>query len=301
MGEAEFARRKALEDHVRARRGEGQGKGLFRIEGKIDIYGIIKRCLQISGFWKRAHRNYFDVQVVHREWFFSRLPREFNGLRILHLTDLHADLHPDFADSVVSTLKGVECDCVVVTGDFRACTFSDHTGATAASVQILGSLNAPAYLTLGNHDSIRKVPEFEVAGFPFLLNEHIKLKRQGAEIYLIGIDDPNFYKSHSFAHALKGVPKDAFKIVLSHSPQTYKEAEQYGADFMVSGHTHGGQICLPFGIPIVHDGSAPRRFLAGPWKEGNLQGYTGRGTGATGLPVRLNCPAEATVHTLFCK
>ena len=146
-----------------------------------------------------------------------------------------------------------------------------------------------------------KVPAMEAAGIRFLLNEHVVLRRGDAELYLIGIDDPNYYKTHSFERSLRGVPSAGTKVLLSHSPQTYAMAAEAGIDFLMAGHTHGGQICLPNGHVLIHDGSSPRHLLAGVWTEGSLQGYTSRGTGASGLTARLNCPAEVTLHTLRCK
>lgn len=298
MGEEEYVRRMRLEDTLQATCGQGQGKGIFRLERWISVSSVVKTCLQFSGLWSRAYRNYLDIQVEEKEWFFSTLPDSFDGFRILQLTDLHADLDEQFPAAVAAVVRDIDCDLAVVTGDFRACTFKHHSGATEASIHILKAIRAPIFLTLGNHDSLRKVPDFEAEGFPFLLNESSILERDGEQIALVGIDDPNFYRSHNFDHALKGVPKDCFKILLSHSPETYVEASMRGIDLLLAGHTHGGQICLPWRVPVVHDGSSPRHLLAGSWNEGNLQGYTGRGTGATGLPARLNCPAEVTLHIL---
>jgi predicted MPP superfamily phosphohydrolase len=123
-------------------------------------------------------------------------------------------------------------------------------------------------------------------------------RTESIELCLIGIDDPNFYKTHNLERALDGAPSDTTKVLLSHAPQTYIMVEEKGIDLLIAGHTHGGQICLPGGYLIMHDRSAPRRILSGAWREGKLQGYTSRGTGGSGLPVRLNCPAEVTLHTL---
>ena len=71
-----------------------------------------------------------------------------------------------------------------------------------------------------------------------------------------------------------------------------------GSRFLITGHIYDGQICLPGGYIIMHDRSAPRYVLSGAWRKGKLQGYTSRGTGGSVLPVRLNCPAEVTLHTL---
>ena len=214
------------------------------------------------------------------------------------LSDLHADLHPDFPERVKEVIAPLVYDCIALTGDFRTCTFGEHSGATVATIDILAGLEQPKFAILGNHDFLAKVPVMEAAGIRFLLNEHILLRRGEAELCLIGIDDPNFYKTHNLERALDGAPSDVTKVLLSHAPQTYRMAEEKGIDLLIAGHTHGGQICLPGGYLIMHDHSAPRRVLSGAWREGKLQGYTSRGTGGSGLPVRLNCPAEVTLHTL---
>ncbi|CAA6693018.1 MULTISPECIES: metallophosphoesterase [unclassified Lentimonas] len=300
MGAAEFAHRLEKEQIMRARRGAGQGRGLFRFEHLWDLYGFIRGCLKVSGFWNRAHRNYFDVQVVRNEVVLDRLPAAFDGFTILQLTDLHADLHPDFPEAVRRVIEPLQYDCVAVTGDFRTCTFSDHSGATAASIEILKDVTGTCYATLGNHDSLEKVPVMEAAGIRFLLNENVAIQRGEDVLHLVGIDDPNFYQSHNFEHALRGVPTDACKVLLSHAPQTYRDAARLGFGFLMAGHTHGGQICLPGGMVVMHDKSSPRHVLSGVWREGSLQGYTSRGTGASGLPARLNCMPEVTLHVLRC-
>lgn len=300
LGEREFEARMRLEAHISTRRGEGQGKGLFRFEHRFDLYPFIRRCLKLSGFWKRAVRNYFDIRVVRNTVQIPHLPPEFDGYTILQLSDLHADLHPDFPARVKEIIAPLDYDCLALTGDYRTCTYSDHSGATAATIDIVSDVDAPIYAVLGNHDSLAKVPAMEAAGIRFLLNEHVVLRRDGAELYLIGIDDPNFYQSHCFDRSMRGVPEGVTKVLLSHSPQTHTVAAEAGIDFLMAGHTHGGQICLPGGRILMHDGSSPRRVLAGAWHEGVLQGYTSRGTGASGLPARLNCPSEVTLHTLRC-
>lgn len=298
LGEEAFETRMQLEQSMRERCGEGQGKGLFRFETKCDLYGFIRLCLKVSGFWKRALRNYFDIQVVENTVRIPHLPTEFEGYTILQLSDLHADLHPDFPERVKALIAPLNYDCLALTGDYRTCTYSDHSGATAATIDIVSVAKAPVYAVLGNHDCLAKVPVMEEAGIRFLLNEHVVLQRGDAELYLIGIDDPNFYQTHCFERSMSGVPAEAAKVLLSHSPQTHGAAAEVGIDFVLSGHTHGGQICLPGGFILMHDGSAPRRVLAGSWREDQTQGYTSRGTGASGLPARLNCPAEVTLHTL---
>lgn len=296
LGEAAYELR--MEKEHCLHREEGDGRLLGGIEQLFDFYGFIGKCLKLSGLWERSVRNYLDIKRVDHTVFVEGLPKVFEGYRLLQLTDLHADLHVDFIESVRSAIEPLEYDVIVITGDFRSSTFGDHTGATTAVVELAQSFKTGCYAVLGNHDSIEKVPRLESAGIRLLLNEHVVIEREGAQLCLVGIDDPNYYQTHDFERAMAGMPDTDVKILLSHSPQTYLEAAKLGFDLQLSGHTHGGQICLPGGWVIVHDGTSPRRLLQGAWSEAGMQGYTSRGTGGTGLPVRLNCPAEVTLHTL---
>ena len=281
LGPEEFSRRLAHEQRLRQRRGRGQGKGLFRFEHCFDLYGCIRLSLKAAGLWRRGLRNYLDIRVVQREVHLPRLPCAFDGYTILQLTDLHADLHPDFSERVAQVIAGLQSDRLVVTGDFRTCTYGDHSGATAASIEILRDVQVLIQAILGNHDFLTKVPLLEAAGLQFLLNEHMLIERDGASLALIGIDDSSFYRTHNFARAMDGLDADVCKILLTHSPNTALEAARRGIDFLLAGHTHGGQICLPGGIPVMVDAGLSRRHAVGSWSAGRMQGYTSRGTGAT--------------------
>lgn len=298
LGNVEFERRVHLEEHVRKNRGKGQGKGIFRIEHRWSVCGLVGLCLRWSGLRRFAERNYLDIRVERNDVALPRLPPSFEDFTLLHLSDLHADLHPAFPAAAAKALASLEYDCVVITGDFRTCTFSDPSGATRATAEILKDVTKPCYAILGNHDSIGKVPVLEKSGVRFLLNENIPIERDGDKIWLAGVDDPNFYQTHNLNRALDGVPAGGCKLLLAHSPQIHAEAAAAGVDLLLAGHTHGGQICLPGGGILVHDGSSPRRLLAGPWCAGSMAGYTSRGTGATGVAARLNCPPEVTLHRL---
>ena len=86
--------------------------------------------------------------------------------------------------------------------------------------------------------------------------------------------------------------------MLSHTPEVYRQAAEAGFALMLSGHTHGGQLCLPGSIPIKLEAVLPRQMGAGAWKYRGMNGYTSVGVGTSILPVRLNCPAEVTLHVL---
>ena len=91
---------------------------------------------------------------------------------------------------------------------------------------------------------------------------------------------------------------DEFTIALIHSPEAYDLAAECGVDLYLCGHTHGGQICLPFGIPILTHLRRGRKYVYGAWKYENMQGYTTSGTGCSGIPVRFNTHSEIVIHQL---
>jgi hypothetical protein len=87
-------------------------------------------------------------------------------------------------------------------------------------------------------------------------------------------------------------------ILLSHSPEIFSEAERVGFDLQLSGHTHGGQLCLPGGLPVIVPCRVDRMFVNGRWSHLTLQGYTSPGTGSCALAARWNCPPEIALHIL---
>jgi predicted MPP superfamily phosphohydrolase len=115
-------------------------------------------------------------------------------------------------------------------------------------------------------------------------------------MHLAGIDDAHFYGSDSIEKAATGMSREEFSVLLSHTPEVYREGERLGFDVMLSGHTHGGQICLPGGIPVTLDARLPRHMGKGAWRYGKLSGYTSVGAGSSIVPVRFNCPPEITLH-----
>ena len=123
-------------------------------------------------------------------------------------------------------------------------------------------------------------------------------RAEGRTLYLAGIDDAHFYHLENCHRAAHDIPSDAVSILLSHTPEAYQHAAHAGFDLMLCGHTHGGQICLPGGIPLRTEADSPRRFARGPWRYHDMIGYTSAGAGTSIVDVRLNCPPEVTLHRL---
>ena len=142
------------------------------------------------------------------------------------------------------------------------------------------------------------VPGLEAMGITMLLNENEIIERGGQRFHLAGIDDAHFYEMADIGKVAAAILDGEFSILISHTPEVYRQAALAGFNLLLSGHTHGGQICLPGGIPITLDSVLPRFMGSGAWKYGSLIGYTSVGAGSSIVPVRFNCPPEITLHHL---
>jgi predicted MPP superfamily phosphohydrolase len=276
----------------------GQGFNLFHIENWYSIHALIRGLLRLSLLYQRGRRNAVEIQVKENPVPLAGLPTEFEGYTILQLSDVHLDMHPQTPHAIAEVTRSLDYDLCVITGDFRGKTFGPFDAVLDAVTRIRPHINSPVYAILGNHDTIRMVPGLEQNDIRLLLNETIPVRIGDQEIYLAGVDDAHYYRTDNIEKARTLIPADAISILLSHTPELYRHAAHAGFDLMLSGHTHGGQICLPGGIPIYCNMRAPRHLCRGAWRHHTMQGYTSRGSGVSVVDVRLNCPPEITLHRL---
>jgi predicted MPP superfamily phosphohydrolase len=275
-----------------------RGAHFFYPENWYSFHGFIRTALRLAGVYERAQRNARTIRLRHHRLPVRALPHPFEGLRILHLSDLHADMDPRITQAIVAQLPGLDYDLCVLTGDYRARTYGPFQAALDGMAKVRGQLNGPLYAILGNHDSIRLVPGLEAMGIRVLLNESVALERDGAMLHLAGIDDAHYYQVDNLQQATAQVPADGVALLLSHTPEVYRHAAHAGFAAMLCGHTHGGQICLPGGYAMTWDARCPRRLAAGPWSYATMNGYTSVGCGSSVVNARLNCPPEITIHQL---
>lgn len=228
----------------------------------------------------------------------DRLPTSFNGFRILQLSDLHIDIDKFLIHSISKAVKKAKYDLCVFTGDYRNKTVGSYNKTMELMDKLRKSIRGIPIAILGNHDYISMVPYLEESGYKVLLNESVEIEKGTDKIAIIGIDDPVIFRTNNIKKAMEGLDDDIVKILLSHSPRTYTEAEKLGVNILFAGHTHGGQICLPGGKAVIGNDSSPKEFLKGSWRFKNLIGFTSVGCGASGLPIRLNCPPEIVIHIL---
>lgn len=276
----------------------GQGRNFFHIENWYSVHGLLRGALRVLGMHGRGRRNARAIQVRHNTIVLPHLPTEFDGFRILHISDPHLDIAEDMPHALIEAVRQVDYDVCVLTGDFRGKTFGSYAATLDGMQRVRAHLNGAVYGVFGNHDSVRMLPGLEDMGVRMLMNESLALSRDGEAIYLAGIDDPHYYRADNLEKAAQGIPEQAVSILLAHSPEVYQYAAYADFDLMLCGHTHGGQICLPGGIPLLCNVNSPRALCRGAWRYQQLQGYTSLGSGACVVDVRLNCPPEITVHRL---
>jgi uncharacterized protein len=277
----------------------GQGINFFHPENWSRSPSIIRNALKLTGLYWRARKNAENIQIRRHDIRLPDLPSLFDGFTILQLSDLHVDMNEGAMRRLIELLPTVSYDVSVLTGDYRGKTFGPFEPAIAGLARVCAHLDGPIYGVLGNHDTIRMFPALEKMGIRMLLNEAETLVRGADHIHLVGIDDAHYYRVDNIEKATSRIPDAEFSVLLSHTPEIYRQAAHAGFKLLLSGHTHGGQICLPGAIPITLDSVLPRRMGAGPWKYRDMVGYTSVGVGSSIAPVRLNCPPEITLHRLL--
>jgi predicted MPP superfamily phosphohydrolase len=238
------------------------------------------------------------VQTRHNRIQLPELPAAFDGFTLLHLSDMHVDMSQDAMHRLIELLHEIDYDICVLTGDYRGKTFGPFEETLEGMARVRAHLKEPVYGVLGNHDTIRMVPGLEEMGIQMLLNESICIERGDECIHLVGIDDAHYYRVDNIEKAASGIHHTEFSILLSHTPEIYRQAAHADFNLLLSGHTHGGQVCLPGKIPITLDSVLPRHMGSGAWEYHNMTGYTSVGVGSSVVSVRFNCLPEITLHTL---
>jgi predicted MPP superfamily phosphohydrolase len=295
FGRLHSQQRLGIEDGHEARAG---GRGRSSLRPRRWGPSLIRGSLKLTGLYWRAHKNAGRIAIRHHPVVLAGLPPAFDGFTILQISDLHVDINPAAMQRLVELLPQLSYDLCVLTGDYRGKTYGPCEATIEGMARIRDQIAEPIYAVLGNHDSIRMVPALEDMGIRILVNEAEALSRDGRRLYLAGIDDAHYYRMDNIEKAAAQIPYGETSILLSHTPEIYRQAADADFDLLLSGHTHGGQICLPGTIPVTLDAVLPRRMGSGSWRYGRMIGYTSVGVGSCILPVRINCPPEITLHQL---
>lgn len=241
----------------------------------------------------------------------NRLPEEFDGYRIAHVSDLHNTEMGKENEKLLTMLREAAPDMIAITGDLIDCRRTNMEVAlqfTAAAMEI-----APCYYVTGNHEA--RVSEFDELkerlteqGVIVLADKRIELERSGEKIVLIGVNDPAFPTKHVYGDTeavmkkkLKALltEEKAFTILLSHRPELFECYADSNIDLVLSGHAHGGQFRLPFvgGVMVPNQGFFPK-YDSGLFAEGMTKMIVSRGIGNSAFPFRFNNRPEVILIEL---
>jgi predicted MPP superfamily phosphohydrolase len=280
------------------------------------VPAILSRRKFMTGFASTASLALYSNEIARHEleityptFFIRNLPPAFEGFRIVQFSDIHLEQYTEefFVNEVIARVNALNADLLLVTGDFVSrgpMALEISYAAASRCGELLRGLTCPErYGILGNHDAAvggRIIRDhMENSGLPILVNEYVRIERQGQHIILSGLDD----YSGGWPNLSLAVPEkpDAPVILMVHEPDfainisTHRRGPL--VDLVLAGHTHGGQIRIPGLRPLALPPFG-RLFPHGNYQLGGLQLYVNRGIGTVGVPFRFNCPPEITVATL---
>jgi len=248
-------------------------------------------------------------QLVRKELALPRWPEALDNYKIALLSDFHYDpvfsVHP--LRAAIPVVNALRPDLIALTGDFVSepnFGGSRRRAAYAAEpcARLLRQMRAPhgLWAVMGNHDAFTD-PDLVTSilrstGIRVLSNQSVPIEHAGGRFWLSGVDDVMNGDS-DLAAALANVARAEPTVLLAHEPDYADYVSRHPVDLQLSGHSHGGQVRLPF-LPPFYEPPLARKYIAGLYQVGPLTLYTNRGLGTIGLPIRFDCPPEITLITL---
>jgi hypothetical protein len=239
----------------------------------------------------------------------KRLPEAFHGIRIAQLSDIHYGpfVGSAYLAKALELATSFQPALLVLTGDFVSHPLNRRNGPEGARhaepcAQVLSQARSVLQVAvLGNHDHWNGAEivadALRSSGIRLLRNQAFPVEREGGRIWIAGVDDV-MENQADLAATLQAVPASEATILLAHEPDFADEAARFPVDLQLSGHSHGGQVRIPGLGPIVLPALA-RKYHTGVNRVRELQVYTSHGIGVINPPVRLFCPPEVTLLTLY--
>jgi predicted MPP superfamily phosphohydrolase len=256
-----------------------------------------------------ATRGRHDFEIVRQTIPIRDLPDSLAGFRIVQISDIHLEEYtePWFLEKMVGEINALAPDLVLLTGDFVSRGPRNESvawNAAGVCAEILSTLKAPQrFAVLGNHDVAvgpdRVIQPLEAHGTPVLVDRFFPIERGSDRFWLAGSGDAD----GAIPNLNRSVPDDprAPVVLMVHEPDFADYIVQHPRfpliDLMLSGHSHGGQVRLPFLGPLILPPMG-KKYVEGLFQFDHMQLYVNRGLGTVGLPFRLNCPPELTHITL---
>jgi uncharacterized protein len=244
-----------------------------------------------------------QLTITHHIISHPLIPKEFTGIKLLQFSDVHLGHYYglDRFRHIIKKINELQPDIVLFTGDLLDKPNKyPHIDAVARE---LSRVRAPLgkFSIYGNHDHGGYGTDIyryimEKAGFRMLVNEHALIRKERSFIAIAGADDMMLGKPN-FSEMVKSIPDSTYTIVLLHEPDGAMQTSRYPAHLQLSGHSHGGQVQLPFIGPLITP-PLSERYYEGFYQISHLTLYVNRGLGTTRIPLRFLSPPELTVFTL---
>jgi predicted MPP superfamily phosphohydrolase len=244
----------------------------------------------------------FLLSVERLDLLFDDLPDEFDGFKIVQVSDFHLSHFTSFHVKILSAIDTERPDMIAITGDFNgknlAAICKDFCKSIAGKSRYV-------FAVLGNWDHKAENLDFFVksikdSGISVLINESAVIKKNGKELFIAGTDD-SFTGNEDLGKTFKNIPENNFVIMLTHCPDIIYHAAKYKPQLVLSGHTHGGQVKVPFVRAVYVPSEFGTRFLSGLFRVEGTYLYVNRGIGTSHIPVRFLSLPELTVITLWKK
>jgi hypothetical protein len=264
-----------------------------------------KMQLYLAASMNKLGRNRFRLSDFKIEQLTVKIPDlapDFNGYRIVQFSDIHMGhwITGERLEGVVQLVNDQEPDLVAITGDFVSYVIQQIREDMITALRKLNPKDA-SVAVLGNHDhwmgaeNVRQM--LRESGVIELANDVYTLERNGASLYIAGVDDVMAFQDR-LGDVLEKLPENGPAILLAHEPDFADISSKTGRfNLQISGHSHGGQIVLP-GIGPVIRGPLFLRYPIGKYQVGDMIQYTNRGVGTHVFRLRINCPPEITVFKL---
>ncbi|SDD19140.1 hypothetical protein SAMN02799630_02371 [Paenibacillus sp. UNCCL117] len=266
------------------------------------LLGIVGLPPAALAYARYAEPKWLDTErvVLHT----PRLPEAFQGLTVVQFSDTHLGFNYEAEDlaRLAEAVNRLKPDVICFTGDLVDYAVGTEGPAYAEALSLMEA-GLGKFAVLGNHDYFKGgdkavAQTLTAGGFRVLRNQAVRLERDGTSLWIAGVEDM-WYGKPDIAKCLNTVNPDDYVLLLSHSPDYADTVVDYPVDVQLSGHTHGGQVRIPFYGHVV----VPKfgeKYTIGLYRLGTrgFQLYVNRGIGVSQHPVRFNCRPELTCFTL---
>ncbi|MCJ8008479.1 metallophosphoesterase [Lederbergia wuyishanensis] len=270
---------------------------------------LLKLILFIAFIWAFLYINNSWLQTSKYEVVSERIPKAFDGVKIVQISDLHDATFGEKQSRLVENVKNLDPDFVFLTGDFIDSNRYDLQNSLNFVKQITPFTDV--FYVTGNHEvAVNKIDEITQAlkelGVHVLMDESAEIEKAGESLLIAGVQDPLIKAiyppeevvAEEIDHAIDK-QKDSFKLLLSHRPEVFDVYAEKEIDIVFTGHAHGGQVRIPGvgGLIAPGQGWFPK-YTAGMHEQGTTKMVVSRGLGNSIIPYRILNRPEIVMVTL---